>query len=389
MWCWGDDEVGQLGDDAGAPGRIVPQPVLVAGGHRWRALDAGDSLACGVDLDGVAYCWGQETFGELGLGVAGSFSNVPAPVATTTRFVDIGVGTYNTCAVSTGAELWCWGYAWYGGLGNGTKHDGDPHPVPTRATSPVPFTGDVSGGYLHVCALSSGGQAYCWGFSGSNELGSLPPEFCRTPQGYEVRCSTVPFAVTVPQTTGTPLPSLTSLTLSPTTVAGGASSTGTVTLGEAAPAGGAEVRLSTSSISASAPASVTVAAGRTSATFTVTTSAVSSVSVTATITATYNGSTASEPLTIDPRSQTPPASDTLTVRRAEYTTSKRQLRVQVNSSSSGQTLVAYVNSTKEQIGTLTPQGSLYTGQFSWPSNPQIITIRSSGGGSITTSVSAK
>jgi hypothetical protein len=65
-----------------------------------------------------------------------------------------------------------------------------------------------------------------------------------------------------------------SLSLSPTTVSGGSSSTGTVTLGAAAPSGGTVVALSDDSAAASTPASVTVAAGATSRTFTVTTSAV-------------------------------------------------------------------------------------------------------------------
>src|SRR3712207_7495451 len=39
---------------------ISATPVLVAGGHQWRAVDVGDSHTCGVDLDGVAYCWGQD-----------------------------------------------------------------------------------------------------------------------------------------------------------------------------------------------------------------------------------------------------------------------------------------------------------------------------------------
>ena len=72
--------------------------------------------------------------------------------------------------------------------------------------------------------------------------------------------------------------SLTALSLSPTTVVGGNSSTGTVTLSAAAPSGGAVVSLSDDSAAASVPASVTVAAGATSRTFTVTTVAVSNPS---------------------------------------------------------------------------------------------------------------
>jgi hypothetical protein len=92
-------------------------------------------------------------------------------------------------------------------------------------------------------------------------------------------------------TVAPPLPTITSLTLNPTNVIGGVqSSIGTVTLSGPAPAGGAQVLLSSSNPSAGVPASVTVPAGATSATFTVSTSTVL-ISTSATISATYNNTT--------------------------------------------------------------------------------------------------
>src|SRR5207245_4499662 len=75
-------------------------------------------------------------------------------------------------------------------------------------------------------------------------------------------------------------PIVSSLTLSPTSVVGGVqSSTGTVTLNGPAPAGGAQVLLSSSNTGvATVPSSVTVPAGATSATFTVSTSPVTASS---------------------------------------------------------------------------------------------------------------
>lgn len=84
-------------------------------------------------------------------------------------------------------------------------------------------------------------------------------------------------------------PGLSSLTLNPTSVAGGSSSTGTVTLNGAAPVGGMVVSLSSSNTAvAQVPVSVTVPAGATTANFTVTTSAVASTT-SVTITASLNG----------------------------------------------------------------------------------------------------
>ncbi len=87
-----------------------------------------------------------------------------------------------------------------------------------------------------------------------------------------------------------PPPTVSSLTLNPANVFGGQSSTGTVTLTGPAPAGGAQVFLSSSNGAARVTSSVIVPAGATSATFTVNTSFVL-ISTSATISATYNGTT--------------------------------------------------------------------------------------------------
>ena len=72
-------------------------------------------------------------------------------------------------------------------------------------------------------------------------------------------------------------PTLSSLAFSPASVTGGNSSTGTVRLSAAAPAGGVSDGLSSPSASVSVPASVPVPAGQTSATFTATTRAVTTI----------------------------------------------------------------------------------------------------------------
>ena len=95
-----------------------------------------------------------------------------------------------------------------------------------------------------------------------------------------------------------PAASLSSLSLSPTTVSGGGTSTGTVVLSAAAPAGGAVVALASGNPAAvTVPASVTVAAGKTSATFTATAANVSS-NTSSVISAAYAGVTKSATLSV-------------------------------------------------------------------------------------------
>jgi len=94
-------------------------------------------------------------------------------------------------------------------------------------------------------------------------------------------------------------PTLLELLLNPWAVVGGSTSTATVTLGWAAPAGGATVSLSSNSRYASVPSRVTVPEGATRASFTITTRRVKRMTY-ATIVASYNASSATAMFGITP-----------------------------------------------------------------------------------------
>jgi hypothetical protein len=110
--------------------------------------------------------------------------------------------------------------------------------------------------------------------------------------------------------------SLSALSVSPTSVTGGVSAQGKVTLTAAAPAGGFGVALSSNNAAAAVPASVMVAAGATSATFTISTTSVTASSV-ATITASAGTVTRTASLTVTPPVQTATLSVTATGRTGE------------------------------------------------------------------------
>jgi hypothetical protein len=98
---------------------------------------------------------------------------------------------------------------------------------------------------------------------------------------------------------GTAVVSVSSLTMSPTSIVGGSTSTGTVRLSPPAPAGGTSVVLSSNSPFVTVPASVAFSSGATVATFTANTTRVQAGTVTATISATLH-TTASADLTLTP-----------------------------------------------------------------------------------------
>ncbi len=117
--------------------------------------------------------------------------------------------------------------------------------------------------------------------------------------GVKVRVGTTVSTATVQYSVQTNTPALSALSVSPTSVAGGNTSRGTVTLSAAAPSGGAVISLSDNSSAASEPATVTVPGGSTSATFTITTTPVA-ISTPVTISASYGGVTKTATLTVTP-----------------------------------------------------------------------------------------
>ncbi len=177
-----------------------------------------------------------------------------------------------------------------------------PSTVPGGApsTGTVTLTGPAATGGLVVTLTSSSPKA-TMPSSVTIPAGASSVTFTVTTTGVSQSTSVTLFAGqggTAKSTTLVITPTtLSSVSISPTTVTGGTSATGTVTLNGPAPTGGITVSLTSSSASAAVPTSVVIPSGSTSATFAITTSSVATT-VTATITGALNGNSASGTLTI-------------------------------------------------------------------------------------------
>ncbi len=178
-YCWGYNYYGQLGNND-----YSNVPVLVSQGDRssgvtFVSISARSSHTCGVGSDGQGYCWGYNYYGQLGNGNTGTNSNVPRLVSQGDRssgvtFSSISVGEYHTCGIGSDGEGYCWGYNNYGLLGNGST--GTNSNVPKLVSqgdrsSGVTFV-SISAGSGHTCGVGSDGQGYCWEHNKSGQLGN-------------------------------------------------------------------------------------------------------------------------------------------------------------------------------------------------------------------------
>ena len=172
----------------------------------------------------------------------------------------------------------------------------------------------------------------------------------------------------------------------PSSLVGGQTTHGLVTLDQVAPAGGATITLAGSAGLVSVPATVLVPGGQTTAEFDATTSTVAAPAL-AFISATAAfGFIRTAQIGLSPAR---PA-DQVSISQAEYRTSQQQLRVSAHSSDSTATLTVFVAGTNVRIGALTSdQRGGFSGRLSFATNPGSIAVRSSSGGSATAAVTTR
>ena len=127
-------------------------------------------------------CWGQNSFGQLGLGNTTTVRR--SPKCKLGQRADalkaVALGYYHTCAIASDDSLKCWGWNIKGelGLGNTTQQNS-----PQNVSLGSGLTAKASAlGYLHTCAIASDDSLKCWGFNDNGQLGLGNTANQNTPQ---------------------------------------------------------------------------------------------------------------------------------------------------------------------------------------------------------------
>jgi alpha-tubulin suppressor-like RCC1 family protein len=189
-FCWGSNGTGQLGNgDQGSCGAPNPpcggggnpdriRPAAVLGGLYFRQLDAGTWHTCGVTRENVAYCWGNNRYGQLGDGATGldaRYLDRPTPVRVFggLSFRQVSAGGVHTCGVATDSRAFCWGNNRYGQVGDGTTVR--QRLQPTLVAGGRLFTQVSAGGEQqgsgYTCGITTGERAFCWGDGRNGQIG--------------------------------------------------------------------------------------------------------------------------------------------------------------------------------------------------------------------------
>jgi alpha-tubulin suppressor-like RCC1 family protein len=176
VYCWGSNIIGTLGNTTLVPtssSSAVPV-VGVQTGATFIAASHGASgnvAVCAIMGDKTLRCWGNDFAEQIGRDTAGEnpncgcFPNADAPtLAGTNDMISIALGDGATVGVHSSGQGVAWGTNTYGVNPNAPA-------VPVANVPGLPNVASVSAGFLHACALTAGGQVWCWGTNQHGELG--------------------------------------------------------------------------------------------------------------------------------------------------------------------------------------------------------------------------
>ena len=175
LWCWGNNEKGQLGNDnAGTTSSI---PVQVQGdldGKIVKQVSAGGSHTCAVTESEELYCWGLNGNGQVGVGNEENTHYTPIPL-NLTEVHHVSAGGDHTCALVELGTLYCWGNNGNGQLGCGDDCSEQTYNSP-QIVNYLSQVQQVAAGQAHTCAINESGVLFCWGNNQAKQAGQSSPE---------------------------------------------------------------------------------------------------------------------------------------------------------------------------------------------------------------------
>lgn len=166
-YCWGDNSIGQLGDGTTTE-RHTPTPV--AGGLVFASLTAATLNTCGLTTGGAAYCWGENQSGVLAVGTLTNPILTPKPVVGGLVFASLSPGGDHNCGLTAGGVAYCWGDNDYGEVGNGTTGPRTGVQLPAPVAGGLVFA-SLAPGFFHTCGLTTAHAVYCWGYNFYGQVG--------------------------------------------------------------------------------------------------------------------------------------------------------------------------------------------------------------------------
>ena len=169
--CWGKNHYGQLGTGSDKPPQSAPVEILFESDKSVRSISAGTDHSCAILNDHSLQCWGNNQYGQVGDGsTQPRFSPTSVNLGENRTAKMVSTGNGHTCAILDDDSLKCWGDNQYGQIGIGNNK------TPQLSPTAVLLGDDVNAkmislGNYHTCAMLDNYSVKCWGDNSYGQLG--------------------------------------------------------------------------------------------------------------------------------------------------------------------------------------------------------------------------
>ena len=169
LWCWGRNWEGNIGLNDTHPGVDQLSPVRSGSESDWRVTATGDGHTCGVRGAGLLFGWGRNTAANLGLGqTTDQQRRAATQISSDEDWQSVAAGQDSSCGIRLGGRLFCWGGNSFGNLGLG---DLVQRLVPTEVVPGRAWT-RISVDTFHSCGIDAEQNLYCTGRGIEGQLGT-------------------------------------------------------------------------------------------------------------------------------------------------------------------------------------------------------------------------
>ena len=169
LYCWGSNGLGQMGNGSNTTPQLTLTRVGAAG--VWTRFSARAQTVCGITTAENLYCWGYNEFGQVGNGESGLFlsQRTPVRVGGVGVWTGASVGGYHSCGITEAKNLYCWGLNSFGQVGNGAAEVA-PHLAMSRVGAAGVWASS-SAGDAYTCGITTASNLYCWGDNRMGQIG--------------------------------------------------------------------------------------------------------------------------------------------------------------------------------------------------------------------------
>ncbi|XP_077073484.1 putative E3 ubiquitin-protein ligase HERC4 isoform X1 [Siphateles boraxobius] len=169
VYTCGCNDLGQLGHDKG---RKKPEQVVSLDAQNIVAVSCGESHTLALNDKGQVFAWGLGSDGQLGLSNIEDCLRVPRTVKSLSEvhITQVACGYWHSLALARGGQIFSWGQNKYGQLGLGMQGASVSTPQVIQSLQGVPFA-QISAGGAHNFGLTLSGAVFGWGRNKFGQLG--------------------------------------------------------------------------------------------------------------------------------------------------------------------------------------------------------------------------